>query len=101
MAEGAAVPVVPDRPHPQQCGAGNPAPPKQLQFLDLMTSVDDPRHIFSLDFPLWFQLSQIVCTKMIFWAVIGDCFHLICYTCAAITSKGRERMHASYVTVSL
>uniref|UniRef100_A0A4W5K3P6 Uncharacterized protein n=1 Tax=Hucho hucho TaxID=62062 RepID=A0A4W5K3P6_9TELE len=43
------------------------------EFLDFMTSVGDPRHIFSLDFPLWFQLT----TKMIFGPVIGDWFHLI------------------------
>ncbi|XP_042172666.1 glucose-6-phosphatase 2 isoform X2 [Oncorhynchus tshawytscha] len=46
-------------------------------FLDFMSSVGDPRNIFSLYFPLWFQLSQIVGTKMIWVAVIGDWFNLI------------------------
>ncbi|KAL2081433.1 hypothetical protein ACEWY4_023286 [Coilia grayii] len=46
-------------------------------FLNFMSSVGDPRNIFSLYFPLWFQLSQIVGTKMIWVAVIGDWLNLI------------------------
>lgn len=46
-------------------------------FLNFMSSVGDPHNIFSVYFPLWFQLSQIVGTKMIWVAVIGDWFNLI------------------------
>ncbi|MBN3300227.1 glucose-6-phosphatase 2 [Amia ocellicauda] len=46
-------------------------------FLNFMSSVGDPRNIFSVYFPLWFQLNQIVGTKMIWVAVIGDWFNLI------------------------
>ncbi|RXM29041.1 Glucose-6-phosphatase 2 [Acipenser ruthenus] len=46
-------------------------------FLNFMSSVGDPRNILSVYFPLWFQLSQIVGTKMIWVAVIGDWFNLI------------------------
>ncbi|XP_006636670.1 glucose-6-phosphatase 2 [Lepisosteus oculatus] len=46
-------------------------------FLNFMSSVGDPRNIFSVYFPLWFQFSQIVGTKMIWVAVIGDWFNLI------------------------
>ncbi|XP_041118000.1 glucose-6-phosphatase 2-like [Polyodon spathula] len=48
-----------------------------LDFLNFMSSVGDPRNILSVYFPLWFQLSQIVGTKMIWVAVIGDWFNLI------------------------
>lgn len=46
-------------------------------FLNFMSSVGDPRNIFSIYFPLWFQLNQTVGTKMIWVAVIGDWFNLI------------------------
>ncbi|XP_014347075.1 glucose-6-phosphatase 2 isoform X1 [Latimeria chalumnae] len=46
-------------------------------FLNFMSSVGDPRNIFSIYFPLWFQLSQMIGTKMIWVAVIGDWFNLI------------------------
>ncbi|XP_007944276.1 glucose-6-phosphatase 2 [Orycteropus afer afer] len=46
-------------------------------FLNFMSNVGDPRNIFSIYFPLWFQLNQTVGTKMIWVAVIGDWFNLI------------------------
>ncbi|EDL27031.1 glucose-6-phosphatase 2 isoform 1 [Mus musculus] len=46
-------------------------------FLNFMSNVGDPRNIFSIYFPLWFQLNQNVGTKMIWVAVIGDWFNLI------------------------
>ncbi|XP_020846484.1 glucose-6-phosphatase 2 [Phascolarctos cinereus] len=46
-------------------------------FLNFMSSVGDPRNIFSVYFPLWFQLNQTVGTKMIWVAVIGEWFNLI------------------------
>ncbi|KAI4544124.1 hypothetical protein MJG53_002975 [Ovis ammon polii x Ovis aries] len=46
-------------------------------FLNFMSSVGDPRNIFAIYFPLWFQLNQTVGTKMIWVAVIGDWFNLI------------------------
>uniref|UniRef100_A0A7M4FF22 glucose-6-phosphatase n=1 Tax=Crocodylus porosus TaxID=8502 RepID=A0A7M4FF22_CROPO len=46
-------------------------------FLNFMSHVGDPRNIFSIYFPLWFQLNQVVGTKMIWVAVIGDWFNLI------------------------
>ncbi|NXS10938.1 G6PC2 phosphatase, partial [Neodrepanis coruscans] len=46
-------------------------------FLNFMSYVGDPRNIFSIYFPLWFQLNQVVGTKMIWVAVIGDWFNLI------------------------
>lgn len=46
-------------------------------FLKLMSSVSDPRNIFSVYFPLWFHLSHDVGTKMIWVAVVGDWFNLI------------------------
>uniref|UniRef100_A0A5F8HCR0 Glucose-6-phosphatase catalytic subunit 2 n=1 Tax=Monodelphis domestica TaxID=13616 RepID=A0A5F8HCR0_MONDO len=45
-------------------------------FLNFLSSVGDPRNIFSVYFPL-FQLNQTVGTKMIWVAVIGDWFNLI------------------------
>ncbi len=46
-------------------------------FLNFMSTVGDPRNIFSVYFPLWFHLSHNVGTKMIWVAVIGDWFNLI------------------------
>ncbi|XP_067844268.1 glucose-6-phosphatase 2-like [Heptranchias perlo] len=46
-------------------------------FLNFMSAVGDPQYVFSVYFPLWFQLSQNVGTKMIWVAVIGDWFNLI------------------------
>nr|XP_019945427.1 PREDICTED: glucose-6-phosphatase 2 isoform X1 [Paralichthys olivaceus] len=46
-------------------------------FLNFMSTVGDPRNIFSVYFPLWFHLSHNVGTKMIWAAVIGDWFNLI------------------------
>ncbi|NWH30586.1 G6PC2 phosphatase, partial [Chloropsis hardwickii] len=46
-------------------------------FLNFMSHVGDPRNIFSIYFPLCFQLNQVVGTKMIWVAVIGDWFNLI------------------------
>lgn len=46
-------------------------------FLSFMSTVGDPRNIFSVYFPLWFHLSHDVGTKMIWVAVIGDWFNLI------------------------
>nr|XP_046259214.1 glucose-6-phosphatase 2-like [Scatophagus argus] len=46
-------------------------------FLSFMSSVGDPRNIFSVYFPLWFHLSHEVGTKMIWVAVIGDWLNLI------------------------
>ncbi|XP_022596495.1 glucose-6-phosphatase 2 [Seriola dumerili] len=46
-------------------------------FLSFMSTVGDPRNIFSVYFPLWFHLSHNVGTKMIWVAVIGDWFNLI------------------------
>ncbi|XP_034500182.1 glucose-6-phosphatase 2 isoform X3 [Ailuropoda melanoleuca] len=46
-------------------------------FLNFMSNVGDPRNIFSIYFPLWFQLNQTIGTKMIWVAVIGDWFNLI------------------------
>ncbi|XP_053120325.1 glucose-6-phosphatase 2 [Hemicordylus capensis] len=46
-------------------------------FLNFMSHVGDPRNIFSVYFPLWFQLNRVVGTKMIWVAVIGDWFNLI------------------------
>uniref|UniRef100_G1K933 Glucose-6-phosphatase 2 n=1 Tax=Anolis carolinensis TaxID=28377 RepID=G1K933_ANOCA len=46
-------------------------------FLNFMSHVGDPRNIFSIYFPLWFQLNRVVGTKMIWVAVIGDWFNLI------------------------
>ncbi|XP_043931348.1 glucose-6-phosphatase 2 isoform X2 [Protopterus annectens] len=46
-------------------------------FLNCMSSVGDPRNILFVYFPLWFQLSQMVGTKMIWVSVIGDWFNLI------------------------
>ncbi|KAF6113852.1 glucose-6-phosphatase catalytic subunit 2 [Phyllostomus discolor] len=46
-------------------------------FLSFMSNVGDPRNIFSIYFPLWFQLNQTVGTKMIWVAVVGDWFNLI------------------------
>uniref|UniRef100_A0A6I8NDF4 glucose-6-phosphatase n=1 Tax=Ornithorhynchus anatinus TaxID=9258 RepID=A0A6I8NDF4_ORNAN len=46
-------------------------------FLNFMSNVGDPRNIFSIYFPLWFQLNRTVGTKMIWVAVIGDWFNLI------------------------
>ncbi|XP_041858281.1 glucose-6-phosphatase 2-like isoform X1 [Melanotaenia boesemani] len=42
-----------------------------------MSTVGDPRNIFSVYFPLWFHFSHNVGTKMIWVAVIGDWFNLI------------------------
>lgn len=47
------------------------------RFLSFMSTVGDPRSIFSIYFPLWFHLSHDVGTKMIWVAVIGDWFNLI------------------------
>ncbi|KAM9034479.1 LOW QUALITY PROTEIN: glucose-6-phosphatase 2 [Sarcophilus harrisii] len=47
-------------------------------FLNFMSNVGDSHYIFSVYFPLWFQLNQTVGTKMIIWiVVIGDWFNLI------------------------
>ncbi|XP_071394201.1 glucose-6-phosphatase 2-like [Centroberyx affinis] len=46
-------------------------------FLNFMSTVGDPRNIFSVYFPLWFHLSHTVRTKMIWVAVFGDWFNLI------------------------
>ncbi|XP_076603262.1 glucose-6-phosphatase 2-like [Chaetodon auriga] len=46
-------------------------------FLNFMSTVGDPRNIFSVYFPLWFHLSHNVGTKMIWVAVIGDWLNLI------------------------
>ncbi|XP_053296067.1 glucose-6-phosphatase 2 isoform X2 [Pleuronectes platessa] len=46
-------------------------------FLNFMSTVGDPRNIFSVYFPLWFHLSHKVGTKMIWVAVIGDWLNLI------------------------
>ncbi|XP_034549520.1 glucose-6-phosphatase 2-like isoform X2 [Notolabrus celidotus] len=46
-------------------------------FLNFMSTVGDPRNIFSVYFPLWFHLSHNVGIKMIWVAVIGDWFNLI------------------------
>ncbi|XP_020499826.2 glucose-6-phosphatase 2 [Labrus bergylta] len=46
-------------------------------FLNYMSTVGDPRNIFSVYFPLWFHLSHTVGIKMIWVAVIGDWFNLI------------------------
>lgn len=46
-------------------------------FLHFMSNVRDPRNTFSVYFPLWFQLNQVVGTKMIWVAAIGDWFNLI------------------------
>eukprot|EP00064_Thunnus_orientalis_P012469 superscaffoldBa00001915_g12504 len=46
-------------------------------FLNFMSTVGDPRNIFSVYFPLWFHLSHDVGTKMIWAAVFGDWFNLI------------------------
>ncbi|XP_062258745.1 glucose-6-phosphatase 2-like isoform X2 [Platichthys flesus] len=46
-------------------------------FLNFMSTVGDPRNIFSVYFPLWFHLSREVGTKMIWVAVIGDWLNLI------------------------
>ncbi|XP_041663817.1 glucose-6-phosphatase 2-like [Cheilinus undulatus] len=47
------------------------------EFLNLMSTVGDPRNIFSIYFPLWFHLSYNVGIKMIWVAVIGDWCNLI------------------------
>lgn len=41
-------------------------------FLNFMSTVGDPRNIFSVYFPLWFHLSHNVGTKMIWVAVISS-----------------------------
>ncbi|KAM3608141.1 uncharacterized protein V6R79_019949 [Siganus canaliculatus] len=46
-------------------------------FLNFMSTVGDPRNIFSVYFPLWFHLSHNVGIKMIWVAVIGDWLNLI------------------------
>ncbi|XP_061734952.1 glucose-6-phosphatase 2-like isoform X1 [Nerophis ophidion] len=46
-------------------------------FLGVISSVGDPRNIFSVYFPLWFHLSHAVGTKMIWAAVVGDWLNLI------------------------
>ncbi|XP_001155854.3 glucose-6-phosphatase 2 isoform X1 [Pan troglodytes] len=46
-------------------------------FLNFMSNVGDPRNIFFIYFPLWFQFNQTVGTKMIWVAVIGDWLNLI------------------------
>ncbi len=46
-------------------------------FLNFMSTVGDPRNIFSVYFPLWFHLSHNVGTKMIWAAVVGDWLNLI------------------------
>ncbi|XP_077175033.1 glucose-6-phosphatase 2 [Paroedura picta] len=46
-------------------------------FLNFMSHVGDPRNIFLIYFPLWFQLNPVVGTKMVWAAVIGDWFNLI------------------------
>uniref|UniRef100_A0A3Q3AV57 Glucose-6-phosphatase n=1 Tax=Kryptolebias marmoratus TaxID=37003 RepID=A0A3Q3AV57_KRYMA len=46
-------------------------------FLSFMSTVGDPRNIFSIYFPLWFHLSHDVGTKMVWVAVIGEWFNLI------------------------
>ncbi|XP_077392948.1 glucose-6-phosphatase 2-like isoform X2 [Festucalex cinctus] len=46
-------------------------------FLGFISTVGDPRNIFSVYFPLWFHLSHSVGTKMIWVAVFGDWFNLI------------------------
>ncbi|XP_060113261.1 glucose-6-phosphatase 2 [Heteronotia binoei] len=47
------------------------------RFLHFMSHVGDPRNIFLIYFPLWFQLNPVIGTKMIWVAVIGDWFNLI------------------------
>uniref|UniRef100_A0A3P8TX55 Glucose-6-phosphatase n=1 Tax=Amphiprion percula TaxID=161767 RepID=A0A3P8TX55_AMPPE len=46
-------------------------------FLNFMSTVGDPRNIFSVYFPLWFHLSHNMGTKMMWVAVVGDWFNLI------------------------
>lgn len=46
-------------------------------FLNFMSTVGDPRNIFSVYFPLWFHLSHNIGTKMIWVAVFGDWLNLI------------------------
>lgn len=46
-------------------------------FLNFMSTVGDPRNIFSVYFPLWFHLSHDVGTKMIWVAVVGDWLNLV------------------------
>lgn len=46
-------------------------------YLSFMSSVGDPRNIFSIYFPVWFHLSPNVGTKMIWVAVFGDWLNLI------------------------
>ncbi|MEQ2262703.1 Glucose-6-phosphatase 2 [Xenotaenia resolanae] len=46
-------------------------------FLSFMSTVGDPRNVFSVYFPLWFHLSHNVGTKMIWVAVVGDWTNLI------------------------
>ncbi|XP_035532464.1 glucose-6-phosphatase 2-like isoform X3 [Morone saxatilis] len=46
-------------------------------FLNFMSTVGDPRNIFSVYFPLWFHLSHNVGKKMIWVAVFGDWLNLI------------------------
>ncbi|KAM9851205.1 glucose-6-phosphatase 2-like [Aulostomus maculatus] len=50
---------------------------EQNDFLSFMSTVGDPRNVFSIYFPLWFHLSHNVGTKMIWVAVFGDWFNLI------------------------
>ncbi|XP_028291136.1 glucose-6-phosphatase 2-like isoform X1 [Gouania willdenowi] len=45
--------------------------------LSFMSTVGDPRNIFSVYFPLWFHLSHDIGTKMIWVAVTGDWLNLI------------------------
>ncbi|XP_054644452.1 glucose-6-phosphatase 2-like isoform X2 [Dunckerocampus dactyliophorus] len=46
-------------------------------FLNLISTVGDPRNVFSVYFPLWFYLSHSVGTKMVWAAVFGDWLNLI------------------------
>ncbi|XP_028662188.1 glucose-6-phosphatase 2-like [Erpetoichthys calabaricus] len=46
-------------------------------FVHFMSSIGDPRNIFLVYFPLWFPLSHVVGTKIIWVAVIGDFANLI------------------------
>ncbi|CAB1328472.1 unnamed protein product, partial [Coregonus sp. 'balchen'] len=69
-------------------------------ILDFMSSVGDPRNIFSLYFPLWFQLSQIVGTKMIWVAVIGDWFNLI-FKCPSGHAMGSSCVWYVMITSAL
>ncbi|KAB0381370.1 hypothetical protein FD755_009154 [Muntiacus reevesi] len=65
-------------------------------FLYFMSNVGDPRNIFSIYFPLWFQLNQTVGTKMILVAIYPNhsspCLEQFPTTCE--TGPGSPSGHA-------